>query len=189
MRHDPTLLVGDTLVVFDGEPRLLWQRSGPTGWTPAQLWPDTGRREELAAHVRRGAPLLVVVDGLTTSVTVFEDELSTAPEAIRSRATVRDGLGDIAVEPFDWLPPDLRARGRRFLDQALRDRATTPLALRPPLLLDRVGLQDAPHIRFALRAGHGSCSEAAVRAVVRHLFGSSSPAPGNTGSAPATAHA
>jgi hypothetical protein len=189
MRHDPTLLVGDTLVVFDGEPRLLWQRSGPTGWTPIHLWPDPGRREELAAQVRRGDPLLVVVDGPSTGVPVFEDELSTAPEGIRSRAAVREGLGEIRVEHFDWLPPDLRVRGRRFLDQALRDRATTPLALRPPLLLDHVGPQDAPHIRFALRAGHGSCSEAAIRAVVRHLFGTSAHTPRSTAPAPAAAHA
>jgi hypothetical protein len=172
MTHTATLELNGALIVFDGQPRLSWLRTAPTHWTPAHLWPDHRQRLQVAAHLQRKAPLLVVVSEPVTCIPVFEEELTHASHELKARVTVNDGFGDIHVQQLDWLPAALRRRGRRFLERSILERATTPPALRPPLLIDDLSPHDADaHVRFAHRSGTLGYSETAFMSVITHIFG------------------
>lgn len=172
MTHTATLQLSGALIVFDGQPRLTWLRTAPSRWTPTHLWPDDQQRQQIATHLRQEAPLLVVVSEPVTCVPVLEEELTHAPQELKACTDVTDGLGDIRVQQLDWLPNSLRQRGRKFLERSMLERAATPPAFRPPLLIDDVSPHaDETHVRFAYVTGTLGYAETTLISVITHIFG------------------
>ena len=157
-------IVDGVAVVREDNHRLRWRRSG-TAWVLDSVWPDPAERRELRAHRARGRLVLVVVSDLPP-VTAFHHEV-TFPAGVEVAGQDRDFV-DLQAPLLDWLPPDQRQRGLRFLDRARDEAASTPTGLRPPFVVDDVPVTS--RLRFAYRTSTNvRVSDPVMRSLVRSL--------------------
>ena len=163
----PTVVHDDVLIVVEGAARLSWCRTGSARWRPVGLWPTPEQQADVAARVRRGSPLLVVLDNAPAVVALLAEESAEVPDDLRALIEVEGGLGELRIPFLGWLSPELAERGRRFLERS--GHPVVPEVLRPPLLLEEPD-PDTPHVRFArwLRPGPHPVED--LVAVATHLF-------------------
>ena len=163
----------DTLIVFEGAPRVIWRRARPSSWRPTGLWPSDTEAAEIRGRLERGGSILVLFEKGTPEVAMLAEEFAGAPATIAALAV--DGADaetvTLRIPLLDWLPEKLRARGLDFHRRANDVAATLPHALLPPLLLDPPD-GDFPHVRFGLQVW--PCSPVALAAAARHALGSTS---------------
>jgi len=154
MSNEPALQTDDVLIVAEGAGRLTWHRTGPARWRPVGLWPTREQEADVAARVRRGAPLLVVLAEMPTVVPLLTEELVDAPEELLQLAEFTGYLCELTIPFLGWLPSELRERGCRFIETTRR-RTPAPLTMHSPLQFERAD-PATPHVVFArwLRSGH-----------------------------------
>lgn len=167
---------GDLTVVLDGAERLQWSNRGPGEWKLCGLWPTCEEQRALLQRLAAGLPLLVILEQLPATVSVYPQEVATELERFES-VIESDPLMELAVPVLDWLPEPLVTRGRSFVAGADELVRTTAKALLPELIMDD-GCGDA-NLRFARRTARPvsppGCLEAA-----RQVFASWTPAVSGT---------
>ncbi|MGP9017720.1 hypothetical protein ACT1U9_04840 [Streptomyces sp. BR1] len=167
------VLYGDTLVVFEGHRRLLWDRPGPGRWRPVGLWPGPAEAAALAARLASGHNVLVVLGRDRQSVPLLAEELAAAPAEVRWLAAAGPGTAepyDVRIPFLDWLPPAERLRGLELLAQGAELVRSTPAALLPALLADTVGPTRSP-VRFVLCTRAAGPGEEHIAGAAARLFG------------------
>jgi hypothetical protein len=162
-----TVVRDDFLIVVEGAARLSWCRTGSAQWKPVGLWPTPEQEADVAARVRRGSPVLVVLEDAPAVVPLTDSEAAQVPDDLRGLVEVDGGVGELRIPFLGWLSPELRERGRRFLEQG--SATGTPDVLRPPLLIEPPD-QDTPHVRFARWLRPGAHPVEALVAVATYLF-------------------
>ncbi|GHG97535.1 hypothetical protein [Streptomyces rubradiris] len=146
----PARLCAGTLVVFEGPSRVLWTPGAPGSPVPAGLWPTAADAAEVAARIARREPVLVVLEEIAATVSVWRHELDRAPAELAELAEGEGELLDLRVPALDWLPEPLRERGLAFWHRSTARAAREPAVLLPAVLLDEPD-EGAPGVRFARR--------------------------------------
>lgn len=173
-----TMLVDDTLIIFEGPARVDWTVGVDGKWTPTGIWPGPRHGEMLRQRLECRAPILVVLDEARLAIPVLREEWERAPEAVRAALT-REGpppapgeeVMELRVPFLDWLPVELRATAETFLAETDLVLAHTPAVLLPPLLTG----DEVDGVRFARRLLPGVLTQVRLTAAVRHLARSVSP--------------
>lgn len=174
MNTSPMLRSGNTTVVYEGPRRLVWRRTGATGWVPTGLWPNAEQAAELALELNRGGRLLVVLEPGPHTVQVMAEELAAAPLGIRALAEDPDAdPAELAIPTLNWLPEAVRERGIRF-----RAESGTLLDRYPPALLPRLLVEQTADPACPVRFVHpmpacsltGSLSGNQLRQIANHVF-------------------
>ncbi|GAA3837893.1 hypothetical protein GCM10022243_00470 [Saccharothrix violaceirubra] len=163
----PTVAVAhdDFLIVVEGPARLTWCRTGSARWRPTGLWPTPAQQADVCDRIRRGSPLLVVLDE-PTAIPLLAEEIADAPPELAALAEFAGDVGELRIPFLGWLPPDLAERGRRFLRCG---RPSRPDVLVPPLVVDAPD-PDVPHVRFARWSRRVPNPTEALVAAATHLF-------------------
>jgi hypothetical protein len=169
MKDEPMLRCGGALVVYDGPRRLIWNKVGVARWMPCRLWPDSSEAAEVTEVLRRGDPLLVILDRRPEPVHVLVEELAGAPPEVTDLvSSVAGEVAELEVPRLSWLPDHLAQRGQRFLQQVVVEVAHTPPLLLPSLIVQAPGsTPDA--VWFGLQVRSASWSIDEVMAVVDYL--------------------
>lgn len=169
MRNEPILRCGGALVVYDGPRRLIWNKIGVARWMPCRLWPDGSEAAEVAEVLRRGDPLLIILDRRPEPVHVLVEELVGAPPEVTDLvSSVAGEVAELRVPLLSWLPDHLAQRGQRFLQQVAAEVAHTPPLLLPSLIVPAPG--SAPDaVWFGVRVRSASWSIDEVMAVVDYM--------------------
>jgi hypothetical protein len=170
----PMLRSGNTTVVYEGPRRLVWRRTGATGWVPTGLWPTPAQAAELITELNRGGRLLIVLEPGPHTVHVMGEELAAAPAPVRKLAEQPgDDPAELIVPMLDWLPESLRQRGIRFRNQCASLLDRFPLALLPRLLVEQSVEPGCP-VRFVHPMPPcsltGSLSGNQLRQITNHVF-------------------
>jgi hypothetical protein len=168
MSNEPMLRCGGALVVYDGPRRLIWNQISAARWTPSRLWPDRTEAAAVSETVRRGDPLLIILDRRPEPVHALVEELVGAPPEVTALVSSAEGeVAELHIPPLCWLPDHLAQRGQHFLRNVTAEIAHTPPLLLPALILQPPGTTDA--VWFGLRVRSASWSIDEVMAVVDHL--------------------
>ena len=171
MTSHATLRSGDALVVFEGPKRIVWGRASHDLGTLRELWPDARQDAEVRRRIAAGEPLLVILDKPDPVVSLLAEELVGAPPALAALADAPAGeLVRLRIPTLDWLPDDLRRRGRRFLAASIERTSAIPRALLPALVFDKPDAS-TPHVRFAHRLNARVRLDYDIDAIVKHCFG------------------
>ena len=155
----------DALIVFEGPRRIR-----PRGATHFELWPDAAEARDVRDRLASGRPILVILGGPQAEATVLTEQFAGAPPALAElvHAIARD-LAPVPVPALDWLPPEVRDRGLRFLRASTQRVRRTPALLRPALILDERDLT-CPNVRFAHLSRVTSGTERDLASVVSYAF-------------------
>lgn len=150
MHSSPILRHGNTMLVLDGPPRLLWSATHPGHYAPCGLWPSPAEAADVLDHLAAGGNVLVMLDEEESTIPMYVEEAAAVPAELADRIKVTtDGpLAYLRLSALDWLPDHLRQRGLRFLHDTDRMLAGLPDALLPPLLLEEPS-PEMPNLRFA----------------------------------------
>ncbi|MFF8999761.1 hypothetical protein ACF1GW_14480 [Streptomyces achromogenes] len=180
MRFSPTLRFGEVLVVLEGPARVRWKQpiaERAIHWTPTGIWPDEGQLAMVREHLENERPLLVLLDEARDPVPMLREEWQAAPCRLLEDLTgpcPGDLLDDEVVElrlPFlDWLPASHRDRAARFLADSDTALSRTPLALLPPLMVEKKHDGVPPSPRFARRLVPNALTAGRLTAAIEHLF-------------------
>ncbi|WP_046500595.1 hypothetical protein [Streptomyces odonnellii] len=171
------------LVILEGPARVLWNEPavepGRRKWTPTGLWPDEEQRALLREYLDDERPLLVLLDDAHRRLPLLREEWQAAPRRV-VRDLVAAGRVDLADDedevvevrlPFlDWLPQTDRERAARFLAESDAALARTPMALLPPLLIEKIRLGMPQSPRFARRLLPSALTADRLEAAVEYLF-------------------
>ncbi|WP_188114296.1 hypothetical protein [Streptomyces apricus] len=171
MSTSASLQCGNTLVVFDGPRRLAWRTSPSGDYAPTALWPSPAQAARVLDHLYGGGCLLVLLEQERISVPMYAEEAERLPPDVAARADLTsDGvISELHVPVLDWMPPALRERGLRFLEDSagLLDKS-------PDLLLPHLIVEDPPHrpdnLRFARLRRPRPFSDDRLAPVTDHLF-------------------
>jgi hypothetical protein len=158
----------EVLIVLEGAVRLAWRRSGAARWSPVGLWPTDWQAADLLDHVRRGLPLLVVLEQVSVTVPMLAEEFADAPPAVAALAEQSGEVVEVRIPTLDWLPADLRDRGLDFVRDSAAYVAGTPRPLRPALLLEEPATPR--NVRFARVLDPGRYRREELAAVARYAF-------------------
>jgi len=152
--HDhPCRVVGDTFVVFEGPRRLIWERRAPDRWRPVRLWPDEPEKAAITARIKRGKPVVVVLEELPCSVPLLGEEAALVPPALERLVTGGHENPVANVPSLDWLPERERERGERFARRSREMIAANPKLLLSSYVIDPQGSAPPETVRFAVRTG------------------------------------
>ncbi|MFI9345749.1 hypothetical protein ACIG0D_31495 [Streptomyces sp. NPDC052773] len=180
MRFSPTLRFGEVLVVLEGPARVRWKQ--PTAeranhWTPTGIWPDEGQLAMVREHLENEGPLLVLLDEARDPVPMLREEWQAAPCRLLEDLTgpcpgnlVDDEVVELRLPFLDWLPAAHRDRAARFLADSDTALSRTPLALLPPLMVEKKHDGVPPSPRFARRLVPNALTPGRLTAAIEHLF-------------------
>lgn len=168
----PAVRCADVLIIVEGASRIRWVTDTSRTWSPVAFWPDGAEAAEVALHLEKRQPLLVVLDDTAVMVPVWDHELDRAPANVAALAVGEGDLLDLRVPALDWLPAPLRHRGLDFWRTSTARLAGTPTALLPPLLFDtpEQAAEDTWHVRFARRTRPFPLTGKRLTSVVAHAF-------------------
>lgn len=167
-RQGPVLVAGGVWVVFDDDSRLRWAHSSARAWAFGGAWPSAAEQDEIEVHLARGGCLLVITDGADISAAAWSHEVAAGADPPEAEGLL-DDLVEVTVEHFDWLPPELRERGARFLAEERSRWAREPAILRPAVVLDPSSdLRSPGQVVFAMTAP--GCARAWIEREVVHYL-------------------
>ncbi|KUN29868.1 hypothetical protein AQJ23_03785 [Streptomyces antibioticus] len=171
MHSSPILRHGNTLVVFDGPPRLLWSAADPGHYVPSGLWPSPAEAASVLDHLADGGNVLVMLGEEDTTIPMYVEEAASIPAELadRIKVTTDGALAYLHLTALDWLPDDLRRRGLRFLRDTDRMLASLPDALLPPLLLEEPD-SEASNLRFGRLRTVRTLTEDRILPLSNHFF-------------------
>ncbi len=190
MSTSASLRCGETLVVFDGPRRLAWRTSVSGDYTPTALWPSPTQAAQVLDHLYSGGCLLVLIEQERVSVPMYAEEAERLSPDVAARADLTsDGVvSELHLPVLDWMPPALRERGLRFLENS-----TGLLRESPDLLLPHLIVESPPYrpdnLRFARLRTPRPFSEDRLTPVTDHLFTADAPAAAMCPAGPAMAAA
>ncbi|MEW2570694.1 hypothetical protein [Streptomyces sp. NPDC047070] len=166
-----SLKCGNTLVVFDGPRRLSWRRSVSGDYTPTALWPSPAQAAEVLDHLHGGGCLLVLLEQERISVPMYAEEADRLPPDVADRAELTsDGVvSELRLPVMDWLPPALRERGLRFLEDSAGLLRESPDLLLPLLIVETPPYRPE-NLRFARLRTPRPFSEDRLAPVTDRLF-------------------
>lgn len=169
----PVMRIGNALVISEGSTRITWQEENGD-WTPVGLWPSAQDRALIGRHLADGSPLLVLLEAVRTTVPLLREEWCRAPRTFRALLDSSDTdmsgeVIDLTVPLLDWLPDHERSRGVDFLAESDKVLSEVPLALLPPLFLERAPATNTP-VRFARRFLPTALGSGRLTSAVRHVF-------------------
>ena len=172
-----TTSTNGVLTVREGAQRLRWAHEldgtpAPrhvSGWQIAGLWPDEATGARIRQLLRRGEPVLVVLDHEPPLVELPAEHVGRVPVGVVAQLDADSDFVSLRVPLLDWLPPAERERGLAFLEHARAVLAGTPRFLLPPLLLE-TGPLPVAGVRFAHTTGNGPLSDSLLREAVTDLF-------------------
>jgi hypothetical protein len=158
----------DVLIALEGAARLAWRRSGAARWSPVGLWPTDWQAADLMDHVRRGLPLLVVLEQVSMTVPMLAEEFADAPPAVAALAEQTGEVVEVRIPTLDWLPTDLRDRGLNFVRDSAAYATDVPRLLQPVLLLEEPATPR--NVRFARVLDPGRYRREDLADVARYAF-------------------
>lgn len=141
---NPLTTPAGNLVVQDGPARAVWSRGPAAQARLTGIWPGADQRKAVAAHMRDGGAMLVLIEAAPCTVVAMRDEVEWAPDAEQSE------IVEITIPTLDWLPVRMRRAGERFRRQALLGLLDIPVLQRPGLMLS--SWVPRTRLRFALRS-------------------------------------
>jgi hypothetical protein len=158
-------------VVFDGPRRLSWHSSGAGDYVPTGLWPDPAQAARVLDHLYAGGSLLVLVEQPDIRVPMFTEEAERLPPEVAERATLTsDGvLSELRLPALDWMPPALRERGLRFLEDSAKALSGEPDLLLPQLLVESPPCRP-DNLRFGRLRTPRPFYDGRLEPVADHLF-------------------
>ncbi|WP_328495530.1 hypothetical protein OHS59_24385 [Streptomyces sp. NBC_00414] len=170
-RTSASLQCGNTLVVFDGPRRLAWRTSLSGDYTPTALWPSPAQAAQVLEHLYSGGCLLVLLEQERISVPMYAEEADRLPPDVAARADLTsDGVvSELHLPVLDWMPPALRERGLRFLENSTGLLRESPDLLLPHLIVETPPYQPE-NLRFARLRTPRPFSEDRLAPVTDHLF-------------------
>ncbi|MFD6289861.1 hypothetical protein [Streptomyces sp. NPDC060205] len=166
-----SLKCGNTLVVFDGPRRLSWRTSVSGDYTPTALWPSPAQAAEVLDHLHGGGCLLVLLEQERITVPMYAEEADRLPPDVADRAELTsDGVvSELHLPVMDWLPPALRERGLRFLEDSAGLLRGSPDLLLPHLIVETPPYRPQ-NLRFARLRTPRPFSEDRLAPVTDRLF-------------------
>lgn len=126
----------DDVVVVDGEGhRLRWKHSQRAPYYKVRgLLPSPEQRRRLAAFLKAGGTIATFAadPAATIRIPILAEEADDRSwdESVRVE-TVDEGLLEVVLQPFDWLPPELLSLARAAFEYLRQGGAIDPLTPRP----------------------------------------------------------
>jgi hypothetical protein len=159
----------NTLVIYDGSRRLIWKQISTARWAPRRLWPSATEATTVAEAVRRGDPVLIILDRRPEPIHALVDELAQAPPEITDLvSSVSGDVAELRLPRLTWLPRSLSVRGHAFLDGMDLTVTHTPALLLPALML-QPPRANTDNVWFGLRARNANFSIDELMAVTDGL--------------------
>jgi hypothetical protein len=153
----PKLLTTElgNMVLFEGESRAAWTRSGDD-WRFDGIWPNVRERRELHRRIADGSSLLVILPLSDSPIVALGSELGVDEDTV-----------EIQVPPLDWLSMTARRQGLNYRAFVAGQLSRIP----PPL---RSGVMVNPGtgaVRFAVQTSRNTkTTDRAFVELADHLF-------------------
>ncbi len=173
--------IDDTLVVYEGRPRLRWAHHPSWAHSPDDVdrtepavyvdhvWPTNETRTYVRRQIAHGQKLLVIVDAADAGAVVTScAQPPKIPPAAVELSSRRDTKRSSRIELFDWLSAADRERGLAFVSHVSMTGARSRLGAASPFYFEEALVGSDHSLRFLVQSR--SLELSAVRALIGHLW-------------------